>query len=77
MKLWGGRFEKGVNENVNDFNSSINIDKRMYKEDIEGSIAHSKMLGKQSIIPEDDSKKIVSGLKHILEEIEKGLAFLS
>ena len=72
MKLWGGRFEKGVNENVNDFNSSISIDKRMYKEDIEGSIAHSKMLGKQSIIPEDDSKKIVSGLKHILEEIEKG-----
>ena len=72
MKLWGGRFEKGVNENVNDFNSSINIDKRMYKEDIEGSIAHSKMLGKQSIIPEDDSKKIVLGLKHILEEIEKG-----
>ena len=72
MKLWGGRFEKGVNEKVNDFNSSINIDKRMYKEDIEGSIAHSKMLGKQNIIPSEDSKKIVSGLKHILEEIEKG-----
>lgn len=72
MKLWGGRFEKGVNENVNDFNSSISVDKRMYKEDIEGSIAHSKMLGKQNIIPSEDSKKIVSGLKAILEEIEKG-----
>ena len=72
MKLWGGRFEKGVNASVNDFNSSINVDKRMYKEDIEGSIAHSKMLGKQNIIPNEDSEKIVTGLKYILDEIEKG-----
>ena len=72
MKLWGGRFEKGVNENVNDFNSSISIDKRMYKEDIKGSIAHSKMLGKQNIIPEKDSQKIISGLNQILKEIEEG-----
>ena len=51
MKLWGGRFTEGVNELVNTFNSSISIDSRMYKEDIEGSLAHVKMLGKQGIIP--------------------------
>ena len=45
MKLWGGRFTDGVNELVNTFNSSISIDSRMYKEDIEGSLAHVKMLG--------------------------------
>lgn len=72
MKLWGGRFEKGINENVNDFNSSIRIDKRMYKEDIKGSIAHSRMLGKENIIPEKDSQKIISGLNKILKEIEEG-----
>ena len=55
MKLWGGRFEKGVNSLVNDFNSSIRIDSRMYKEDILGSLAHANMLGKQDIIPEEDS----------------------
>ena len=51
MKLWGGRFKKGTDALVNDFNSSINVDSRMYKEDIEGSLAHVKMLGKQGIIP--------------------------
>ena len=57
MKLWGGRFTEGVNELVNSFNSSISIDSRMYKEDIEGSLAHVKMLGNQGIIPLKDSKK--------------------
>lgn len=72
MKLWGGRFTEGVNELVNTFNSSISIDSRMYKEDIEGSLAHVKMLGKQGIIPLKDSKKIVEGLKEILIRIDNG-----
>ena len=72
MKLWGGRFTEGVNELVNTFNSSISIDSRMYKEDIEGSIAHVKMLGKQGIIPLKDSEKIIDGLKEILIRIDSG-----
>lgn len=73
MKLWGGRFEKGVNSLVNDFNSSIRVDSSMYKEDILGSLAHANMLGKQDIIPEEDSLKIIVGLKTILERIENGV----
>ena len=72
MKLWGGRFKKGTNDLVNDFNSSINVDSRMYKEDIEGSLAHVKMLGKQNIIPLEDSKKIEKGLKDVLSKIDNG-----
>ena len=72
MKLWGGRFKKGTNALVNDFNSSIHIDSRMYKEDIEGSLAHNKMLGKQGIIPMEDSKKIEEGLKTVLSKIDNG-----
>ncbi|MBQ6820101.1 MAG: argininosuccinate lyase [Clostridium sp.] len=73
MKLWGGRFEKGVNSLVNDFNSSIRIDSRMYKEDIIGSLAHVKMLGEQNIIPKEDSNKIVAGLETILSRMENGV----
>ena len=72
MKLWGGRFTEGVNELVNTFNSSISIDSRMYKEDIEGRLAHVKMLGKQGIIPLKDSEKIIEGLKEILIRIDNG-----
>ena len=50
MKLWAGRFQKETDTLVNDFNSSISFDARMYKEDIAGSIAHAAMLGKQGII---------------------------
>ncbi len=73
MKLWGGRFEKGVNSLVNDFNSSIRIDSRMYKEDILGSLAHVKMLGKQDIISNEDSIKIAEGLETILKRLENGV----
>lgn len=73
MKLWGGRFKAAVNSLVNDFNSSINIDSRMYKEDIVGSLAHAKMLGKQNIIPKEDSIKISEGLKEILSRLENGV----
>ena len=73
MKLWGGRFKSGVNELVNTFNASISIDSRMYKEDILGSLAHVKMLGKQGIIPAKDSEKIVNGLNEILKRMENGV----
>ncbi len=71
-KLWGGRFQKSTDKKVDDFNSSIRFDKRMYKQDIKGSIAHSKMLAKQGIIPKEDGEKIAAGLREILEEIEAG-----
>ena len=73
MKLWGGRFKSGVNELVNTFNASISIDSCMYKEDILGSLAHVKMLGKQGIIPAKDSEKIVNGLNEILKRMENGV----
>lgn len=72
MKLWGGRFEKSTDKSVDDFNSSIRFDSRMYKQDILGSIAHAKMLGKCNIIPKEDSDLIQSTLKEILADIEKG-----
>ncbi len=71
-KLWGGRFQKATDKKVDDFNSSIRFDSRMYKQDIKGSIAHAKMLGKQNIIPENDSELIVKALKEILDDIENG-----
>ena len=73
MKLWGGRFKSGVNELVNTFNASISIDSRMYKEDIIGSLAHVKMLGRQGIISSKDSEKIVNGLNEILKRMENGV----
>ena len=71
-KLWGGRFRKSTDTKVDDFNSSIRFDKRMYKQDIQGSIAHASMLGRQGIIPQADADKIVSELKNILTDIENG-----
>lgn len=70
MKLWSGRFQKEADSKLDDFNSSIHIDSRMYKEDIEGSIAHVTMLGNCGIIDISESKIIIDGLKGILEEIE-------
>mgnify|MGYP000940531929 CR=1 FL=1 len=71
-KLWGGRFQKSTDKKVDDFNSSIRFDKRMYKQDIKGSVAHATMLGRQNIIPKEDSDKIVAELKNILNDIEDG-----
>ena len=71
-KLWGGRFSKNTNELVDAFNASINYDKRLYREDIRGSIAHANMLVKCGIIPEADGVKIMAGLQDILKEIEAG-----
>jgi argininosuccinate lyase len=73
MKLWGGRFKKGTDKLVNDFNSSINVDSRMYKEDIEGSLAHASMLGNQNIISKEASDRITSGLLEILKRMDNGV----
>ena len=71
-KLWGGRFQKSTDKLVDDFNSSIRFDRRLYKQDILGSIAHVKMLGKQEIIPVADSQLIEKTLIEILQDIEAG-----
>ena len=70
MKLWAGRFQKETDTLVNDFNSSIGFDARLYKQDIQGSMAHAAMLGRQGIIEEHEAEKIINGLKTILSEIE-------
>ncbi len=71
-KLWSGRFSKSTDKSVDDFNSSIRFDARMYAQDIRGSVAHAKMLGKQDIIPQADSDLIVKTLGEILADIENG-----
>ncbi|MBE6843765.1 MAG: argininosuccinate lyase [Ruminococcus sp.] len=71
-KMWAGRFSKEVDETVNAFNSSISFDGRMYRQDIQGSIAHAEMLGRCGIISVEDSKQIQAGLKEILCDIEEG-----
>ena len=72
MKLWKGRFQKEADPKTNDFNSSISIDSRMYKEDIEGSIAHATMLGAAGIIDKGESEKICAELEKIEKDIETG-----
>ena len=71
-KLWAGRFKKELDKTANDFNSSINIDSRMYRQDITGSCAHAAMLGAQGIIPKEDSDAIISGLEGILADLDSG-----
>ena len=72
MKLWAGRFQKETDTQVNDFNSSILFDQRMYKQDIQGSLAHATMLGRQGIITKEEADDIVNGLTAILQDIEDG-----
>jgi len=71
-KLWGGRFTQPTDKFVEEFTASIDFDKRMYHQDIRGSVAHARMLGKQGIIPIDDVGAIVHGLQQILQQIEAG-----
>lgn len=71
-KLWGGRFSKATDTLVDDFNSSIRFDARMYAQDIEGSMAHAEMLGRQGIIPKADAELIVKTLGEIKNDIEDG-----
>lgn len=77
MKLWSGRFQKDTSALMDDFNSSIAVDSRMYKQDIQGSIAHAKMLAKCGIISEDEGAKICDGLAGILEDLQAGTIALS
>ncbi len=71
-KLWGGRFQKATDEMVDDFQSSISFDQRMYRQDIEGSIAHAKMLAQVGVISEEEGEQIVQALNEILSDIEAG-----
>ena len=70
--LWGGRFEKEMDDIVKRFNASIGFDQRMYNEDIDGSIAHVTMLGEQNIVSAEEAKQIVDGLEKIREKIASG-----
>ena len=69
-KLWGGRFSKTTDEMINEFQASIGFDRRMYREDIAGSLAHAAMLAKVGILSEEDHAAIEKGLKDILAQIE-------
>jgi argininosuccinate lyase len=70
-KLWGGRFSKETAKLVEEFTASIYFDKRLYKQDIAGSIAHVRMLARQGIIRSEEAERIIQGLEEIKEEIEK------
>ena len=70
--LWGGRFTKDNDKEMFDFNESLSFDKRLYKVDITGSLAHAEMLGKQGIISKEEAEDITKGLKSILGDIESG-----
>ncbi len=70
--MWAGRFKKALSKDVNDFNSSISVDGRMYREDIRGSVAHATMLKDVGIIGESDAESIIAGLNGILADLESG-----
>ncbi|NLT16251.1 MAG: argininosuccinate lyase, partial [Clostridiales bacterium] len=72
MKLWGGRFEKETSKLMEGFHSSIGFDARLYEEDIKGSIAHARMLGKTGIISGAEAEAIINGLVGIRNDIENG-----
>lgn len=73
MKLWGGRFTKETNQLVFNFNESLSFDQKFYKQDIRGSLAHVRMLGKQGIISTDEMNTIIAGLEGILEDLNSGV----
>ena len=72
MKLWGGRFTKETNQLVHNFNESLSFDRKFYRQDIRGSIAHVKMLARQGILTSEDEKAIIEGLTGILEDLDSG-----
>ena len=71
-KLWGGRFKKNINKEMEEFISSLSFDKKLVKYDLLGSIAHAQMLGKCKIITKEEKDKIVKGLQEILKEVQEG-----
>lgn len=76
-QLWGGRFTKETDKLVYDFNASIGFDKRLFRQDIEGSMAHAEMLAKQGILTETEKDAITAGLEEILKDVEKGTLEIS
>jgi argininosuccinate lyase len=70
-KLWGGRFKESINDLVDRFNESLSFDRRLYAQDIQGSIAHSRMLGKQGIISDNDASRIIDGLTEAKREMDR------
>jgi argininosuccinate lyase len=72
VKLWGGRFVKDTNQIVEEFTASIGFDRRLYRQDIRGSIAHTRMLVRQGIITSEEGEEIIRGLKEIEAEIASG-----
>ena len=76
-QLWGGRFTKETDQMVYDFNASIGFDKRLYRKDIEGSMAHVKMLAKQQILTEQERDQILEGLAGILKDVEDGTLLIT
>ncbi len=71
-KMWAGRFQKELNKEADDFNSSIHFDCRMFRQDIQGSVAHAAMLAKQGILTEEEGAQIIEALGGILEDLETG-----
>ena len=71
-QLWGGRFTKETDKLVYNFNASISFDRKFYKEDMEGSIAHVTMLAAVGILTEDEKNAIVKEIHNIMEEVENG-----
>ena len=71
-QLWGGRFTKETDKLVYNFNASINFDKKFYKQDMEGSIAHVKMLAAVGILTDEERDKIIAGIEGILRDVENG-----
>ncbi len=72
MKLWGGRFTKETDQLVFNFNESLSFDRKFYRQDIRGSLAHVRMLGRQKIISENEMNAIISGLEGILKDLDSG-----
>ena len=70
--MWGGRFSEGPDAVMEEINASIDFDRKLFRQDIQGSKAHARMLAGQGIIAADDAEKIVAGLDTILREIEAG-----
>lgn len=71
-KMWGGRFQEAVLPEIDEFCASLPFDRRLYRQDIAGSVAHARMLGRQGIIRPEEAERIVSGLESIMEEIDAG-----
>ncbi|MDE5699550.1 MAG: argininosuccinate lyase, partial [Lachnospiraceae bacterium] len=71
-QLWGGRFTKETDKLVYNFNASISFDQKFFQQDVEGSMAHVKMLARQEILTEDEKNQILEGLEGILRDVGSG-----